>query len=286
MDAERFDHLTRALGSRVSRRTALAAGLSGIGAIRQGGTAAQDATPAPGAIPAAEGDNPVFMFVQTATSGRGEINPAAGTPTADGTPVPGGGASFLLTLEGHSGQTIYFSDRPDRVAGAIPTEDFLNGLGFSPANPPNAALVAEFDAGQGVVVLELLAPTYDPVTGLLTYGAEGIGAFAGERLESVTRDQIAERLPAAFGPAALFIDDCPSYTSCSADVWAMFNGHPVFIGVEVIGPIPGGPYPACFNPETATCEPCTTSLDELAELCRTAYPEFCSLNGDPYCVPT
>jgi hypothetical protein len=286
MDAERFDHLTRAMGKRVSRRTALAAGLSGIGASWLGGTAAQDATPTPGAMPAADGDHPFFMFVQTAASGRGEVNPDAGTPTADGTPVPGGGASFLVTLEGHTGQTVYFSDRPDRVAGAVATEDFLAGLGFLPANPPNAALVAEFEAGQGVVVLELISPAYDPATGLLTYGAVGLGAFAGERLESVTRDQVAERLPAQFGPAALFIDDCPSYGSCSADVWAMFNGHPVYIGVEVISPIPGGPYPACFNPETVACEPCTTTMDELAELCRTAYPEFCSDNGEPYCFAT
>ncbi|MGE3797207.1 MAG: hypothetical protein AB7G88_05130, partial [Thermomicrobiales bacterium] len=190
MDAEQFDRLTRALSRHFSRRAAIAAALVGTAASRMGQAEAQDATPAP------EGEKPVFMFVQTAELGRGEVNPAAGTPAADGTPLAGGGANFLLTLEGHSGQTIYFSDRPDRIFGALPTEDFLVNFGFTPVNPPNAALVANFAAGDGVVVLELIEPVYDPATNLLTYGIEALETYAGENLDPVLREQVTERLPA------------------------------------------------------------------------------------------
>jgi hypothetical protein len=274
MDAPRFDRLTRRVGRRTSRRTALGTALAGLGLGIFGKTAAQEATPAPEVTPQA-GDDPVFLFVQTFAAGRGELNPGAGTPVADGARTPAGGASFLLTLEGHTGQTIYFSDRPDRIVGAVPTEDFLDGLGFSPANPPNAALVAEFATGQGVVVLELIEPTYDPDTGTLVYGAEVLEGFGGDNLSPVLAEQVAERLPAEFGPAALFIDDCPNYTSCLVEVWASFGGEPVYLGLEAIGPIPNGPYKACFSKDGAICSPCDTTLEKLTMLCNSAYPDAC-----------
>ena len=215
MDASRFDRLTRRLADRTTRRTAVG---TSFAALALGGlaphTVARQATPGLGVSPPAEGEKPVFMFVQTFASGRGELNPATGTPEVAGTPTPGGGAGFLLTLEGHTGQTIYFSDRPDRIVGATPTDDFLEGLGFSPDNPPNAALVGEFKVGQAVVVLELLAPSYDADTGTLTYGAEVLDAYKGGNLEPVTHEQLTERLPAEFGPAALFIDDCHDLADC------------------------------------------------------------------------
>jgi hypothetical protein len=275
MDASRFDRLTRHLGRRTTRRTALGTALAGISLGALNHAAAGQATPATDATPAAEGDQPVFMFVQTAASGRGEVNPAAGTPVADGTPVPGGGASYLLTLEGHTGLTVYFSDRPDRIVGAVPTEDFLPGLGFTPGNPPNAALVGEFKAGQGVVVLQLVEPGYDPESGTLTYGAEVLDAYQGGNLEPVTHEQLAERLPAEFGPAALFIDDCPTYTSCMMEVWASFGGEPVYVGVESVGPIPEGPYKGCFSSDKVTCAPCDTTLEKLEVMCNAAYPDVC-----------
>jgi hypothetical protein len=203
MDTARFDDLTRRLGGRTSRRTALGTALAGLALAHTSQASAQDATPE--TTPETDED-PVFMFVQTAASGRGEVNPSAGTPVADGTPVPAGGASFLLTLEGHSGQTIYFSDRPDRIVGTLPTQESLGGLGFTPENPPNAALVAEFKAGDGVVVLELIEPVYDEASGALTYGVHELATYVGDNLEPVTRDQIVERLPAEVGPASFHMD--------------------------------------------------------------------------------
>jgi hypothetical protein len=284
MNTSRFDRWTRQFGRRTSRRTAVGAALAGLSLGGLDRVAAGQSTPAPGD----DEDAPVFMFVQTFAAGRGESNPEAGTPVPAGTPAPGtpgpagqatptpgGGASFLLTLEGHTGQTIYFSDRPDRIVGALPTDDFLEGLGFTATNPPNAALVAEFRAGQGVVVLELIQPTYAPETGTVVYGAEVLDAYQGGNLEPVTREQLAERLPADFGPAALFIDDCPHYTSCLMELWASFGGEPVYVGLEAVGPIPNGPYKACFNKDGAICAPCDTTLEKLEVMCNTAYPDVC-----------
>jgi hypothetical protein len=260
MDASRFDQLTRHLGARASRRTALGAALAGLGLALGDRAAAQEATPA---TPGSEGEKPVFMFVQSFASGRGEANPAAGTPTVHG-PPSGGGASFLLTLGGHNGQTIYFSDRPDRIVGTISTEVFLDTLGFSPINPPNAALVAEFESGQGVVVLKLIEPAYTPETGTVVYGAEVLEGYEGENLTPVLADQVAARLPATIGPATLFIDDCPAYTTC------YFHDEENDYVIELpLGPIPGGPYPTDWN--GSSCEPLFPPKPVLDQLCRDAY---------------
>jgi hypothetical protein len=181
---------------------------------------------------------------------------------------------LLLTLEGHTGQTISFSDRPDRIVGAVPTEQFLDTLGFSPTNPPTAALVAEFESGQGIVVLELIQPTYDPATGALTYGAEVLEGYRGDTLTPVLAEQVAERLPAEFGVSALFIDnydyDCPDVTSCYRSAYG--GGQKVNLG-----PIPGGPYAMCYSWSDGNCLPCTSTWSDLDELCNSAYPE-CSDN--------
>ncbi len=267
MDASHFDEFTRSLAFRTSRRKALAAGLGGLALaemVRVGSAEGTPTGPADAVASPPAGDKPVFMFVQTALLGRAEINPAAGTPIADGTPTAGGGASYLLSMEGHSGQTIYFSDRPDRVFGAGPTELFLETLGFTPVNPPNAALVGEFKNGDGVVVLMLVDATYDPESNTLTYGAELLEGYGGEGLASVTKDQIEEKLPAEFEHAALFIDDCPDLKTCM---------KPVPLGYWSVGPIPGGPYGACWQGLLDGCEPCWYSMDYLEGLCNSGYAD-------------
>jgi len=272
MDAVRFEQLSRWFAERRTRRTALGMSLTGL-ALAQPVRAAAKQTPSDSLTAASE--KPVFMFVLTAASGSGEVNPAAGTPAAEGTPGVGGGASYLVTLDGHSGQTIYFSDRPERNAGVAPTRAFLDGLGFDMRNPPNAALVAEFQTGQGVIVLQLIAPVFDAESGRLIYGAEVLQGYEGENLEPVIADQVAARLPAEFGPAALFIDDCPDYSACLMESWAMIDGKPIYLGLDDIGPIPGGPYLACFDTASGVCAPCDPAANDLQELCNSAYPDIC-----------
>ncbi|MGD9714071.1 MAG: hypothetical protein AB7V46_18730, partial [Thermomicrobiales bacterium] len=62
MDASRFDQLTRSLGKRVSRRTALGIAAAGLVLPNADLVSAQDATPEGTPQP---GEKPVFMFVQT-----------------------------------------------------------------------------------------------------------------------------------------------------------------------------------------------------------------------------
>jgi hypothetical protein len=97
-----------------------------------------------------------YMFVQSAHSGsfvpvEGEMN-------------------YTLTLEGVSPQTIAFSDRPERVVAQVSMQKFLDGLGFSPENPPNAAIeILEGNESQDVIVAKLFDPVYDAANHTLQY---------------------------------------------------------------------------------------------------------------------
>jgi hypothetical protein len=270
----RIDAFAKALAVRRSRRTALriaGAGIAGglLGVIGQ--NAAAQGTPA------AAGDTaPAFLFVQTAASGTFTPNPDAGTGVVDGTPPAGSGAGYLLTLEGHHGGTIYFSDHPDRIFGDAPTEKFLDGLGFSPANPPNAALVVETASGEtDVVVLELIEPAYDQSSGTIVYGATILAEYEGEGFEHVAAQQVDGELPESFDRASLFIDDCTSIKFCVAYTPSK----------TIVGEIPGAPYTTCFDPDFSACVLChppTTNTD-LIDLCAQAYPDQC---GGHSCLPS
>ncbi len=118
---------------------------------------AQDATPAasPAASPAANpaaspaiGAGPEMLFVQVFQAGTWA-------------PIPDEADAYLLTLTGRAARTVSFFDRPDRLVGAVPTREFLATLGFTPAHPPNAAVVAgTADGGEDVLVVELFDPLY------------------------------------------------------------------------------------------------------------------------------
>ena len=203
MDALRFDLITKRLAGRSSRRRAIAQGGAGLaaGALAAAGLAsaaqAQESTPA---VLAADGDGPTMLFVQSFRAGS---------------VVPKDGATgrFTLTLERGLGQTIYFSDRPDRIVGSMPTPQFLSELGFSEGNPPNAALVVETDEGQTeLVILELFDPGYDESTRTATYEVAVLAEWerrGGDRFAAIDTD-LAQLLP-TFGAAHLFIDDYDLY---------------------------------------------------------------------------
>jgi hypothetical protein len=167
--------------------------------------AAQEPTPEPDRI----SDKTTFLFVQAFRSGT--LTPKSPAEPEAGTPVAGSDAQFQLHLADGMGQTIYFSDRPERIVGAVPTPAFLDGLGFSPADPPNAALVGETADGlQEVIVVELFDPRYDFATHSVTYDIV-------QNLDDVERLGFALAEPAGLGAhetgtvyetANLFIDDC------------------------------------------------------------------------------
>ena len=104
MESSRFDTISRLFATRrLSRRSALATGGAGLAAAALGSAAsAQDATPA--ATPVAETDHPSFLFVQS--FGAGSIAAAAN-------------GQFTLTADHLTGQTIFFSDRPERIVGTV-----------------------------------------------------------------------------------------------------------------------------------------------------------------------
>ncbi len=208
MESRRFDQLTTSLSTRLSRRTALAgaAGLTALGLARvPPDVTAQEATPVAGE---AEGANKTaFLFVQLFDEGTW-------------VPKPDEDGVYLLTLTGASAQTLFFSDRPARIVGTVDTPQFLETLGFTPVNPPNAALVVRTPEGErDVLVIELFNPVYtedinDPGNVTVAYEARVLEAYQGDGLEEWATAQEDAELPAQFSDISLFIDDCPDLNGC------------------------------------------------------------------------
>ncbi|MGN6032325.1 MAG: hypothetical protein ACTHQE_11750 [Thermomicrobiales bacterium] len=263
-----FDRITRLLARHTTRRTVVKAGVASAatGALVPASLHAEEpstaaATPAASPITDDATGTASFLFVQAASGGTFVRNPAA-TPRAGGD-----GPAYVLTLEGHTGGTIYFSDRPERIVGQAPTDRVIAGLGFSPSNPPNAAIVTQTDAGDDVLVVELLNPAYDAAHGTLTYGANVLGAYTGDGLAFQAARQGDASLPQTLGAVSLFIDDCPDLSDC------IVTGGPVY-SAKVIGPIPDGPYGQCWHWKDLDCKPCDGHDDSyFADLCNQSYSE-------------
>ena len=213
MQATRFDTVTKALAlRRRSRRASLGQGGAGfaVAALAAAGvpTAANAAAQeAEATVPEAEGADEEChhltesLFLQTFQGGTIE-------------PAEGGEGRYTVTLAGGTGQTIYFSDRPDRVVGTNLTERFLQSLAFDDDNPPNAAMLIETASGKtDIAVLELFAPIYDRETQGLSYEVGALDAqMPSPDLGLLEEPTDLAALAPAFGSAHLFIDglrDCP-----------------------------------------------------------------------------
>lgn len=96
-----------------------------------------------------------------------------------------------MTLNG-VGATIFFSDRPERVAGKVLTSEFIShwdqGSDNFQSNPPNATLSILTDKGVDSVVVELTEPKLEKNS--LSYKVKVLQG----------------KLPNSFGEASLFID--------------------------------------------------------------------------------
>jgi hypothetical protein len=123
-------------------------------------------------------DKPQLMFVQTAEDLK--VDPTAKT----------------IRLVKVNQQTVYFSDRPQRIAGHLKMDDYLKewtakaGKDNFGANPPNAAL-SVYETGQSdstLVVIEITNPVVDKTDLIYTY----------KILEG--------KMPAGGGATTLFID--------------------------------------------------------------------------------
>lgn len=269
MDGEQFDSLARSFERHANRRSALkglaGASAAGLVALRRSGSterlAAQDSTSeaSPAASPMAEAPGPSFLFVQLAESGTWA-------------PKPGEDGVYLLTLVAPSNQTLYFSDRPARIVGTVATDTFLDQLGFTPFTPPNAAAVVH--TGDGVrdaLVLELFNPVYTRAFGedgsdVLTYEARVLAAYEGDGLAPWVEMADDDQLPREFTDMSLFIDDCPPIMLC-------YNQVRKFMA----GPLPGRPFPQCWDPQYERCIDCDRSRHPIffTSKCAQAYPQAC-----------
>jgi hypothetical protein len=248
----------------MSRRRVLAGGM-GAAALAFAGAGpmrAQDATPEDGS--GGEGSYPMFLFVQLAEAGTW-------LPSADDPEV------YELTLMGVGSHTAFFSDRPERIVGTMETDQFLEELGFTPYNPPNAAAVVHTPDGErDVLVIELFDPVFAREFdadggGTLIYQARVLDAYHGDSLTSWYDEQDNPQLPSQFDQISLFIDDCPGIDQCRLSPWA---APPNAESRDLIkGWIPGGPYPMCFNADQTRCVICEDTATELNELCNNTYPD-------------
>ena len=137
------------------------------------------------------GENVSMLFVQTASSGT--------FAQKDG--------KYVLTLDGVSSQTVYFSDRPNRISGNMNTGDFVKewtlGADSFADNPPNAAIVViGADDSENNVVVELTSPIYDSEAMTLQYDAKVLkGDDNGDFFASNDG-----KIPGTFDDVSVFID--------------------------------------------------------------------------------
>jgi hypothetical protein len=250
MDGTQFDKVSRFFAQRrLSRRQALTqsgaalatAGLAAAGLATA--ASAQDATPAAEAGAAEPARAPEMLFVQSFQSGS--IVPTEGV---DG--------RYTVTLERGLGQTIFFSDRPDRIVGATPTPQFLEVLGFPPDNPPNAALVVENSAGEtDFAVIELFNPLYDPTSHTATYEVAVLENWEDSlELGFTAAPADLAAVEPTFGAAHLFIDDaCAQFN----DENILCRRRIVDSSDDIVVVIPASDFGGwCYSGYAAACLPC------------------------------
>jgi hypothetical protein len=200
---------------------------------------------------AASGSDAVFSSSDTPPTGTsvlGVVNAAGGT-FEDG----------KLTLTGVQPTGTWFSDRPSRVAGTNPMEQFLD-IFFGTDDPPNAAIdLSGEPEGSDLAIVELSDPSYDATSGELTMSAKVIEPEQIDGARLVTHrhlDRFLQRndaaIPASFGANALFID----------------NASDVLTPVQVT--FPNAQDVADFAAKVATTQ---TGLNQLLDELRTQIEE-------------
>jgi len=233
MKATTFDALARILANRLPRRAlhqGAAALVAGVGLTTAQRRVTAQATPTANQDEAAGSD----LFVQTFR---------AGTLTPD----PNESGVYTLSLEGSLGDTVYFSDRPARRVGVIPTAVLLEQLGFTPADPPNAALVAETADGEDILVVELMNPRYDEAAGTLAYDVRLLADYAGTALADLAARQADDQFASSFTTAHLFIDGCGGGQCWNSAVAMCVSCQCFQMGVQGC-PCVSGTQSPCYDP--------------------------------------
>ena len=163
--------------------------------------------------PATEQPPSTVLFVQSAA--RGALIPNPGNPD-----------QFVLTLAGVAPSTLWFTDRPVRRSGNVPTQGAIDRIGFDDdvaAGPPNAVLsLRDGKEAHDLLALTLREPRYDADQGTLRYSATRLATDNVGSLP-VAPEQLDTSLPRRFASAALFIDDVPNDGS-GCEVYISFKG--------------------------------------------------------------
>jgi hypothetical protein len=248
MDAHRIDALAKLLGQRRTRRSALLGGGAGavaFAAAVRGPGAAQPATATPATAPADDPEDIELLFVQAFAAGA--LAPRPESPDL-----------FTLTLSGGGDSTFYFSSRPNRLVGTMSTQRLLDELGFTPANPPNAALVVQRAEGEDTIIgVELLNPILDPTSQTLTYDVRLLP------VDDAGPDLIASTL-GPLGSTLLFIDSLESDVTLSCSPVTFTCQAP---DGSSLGDI--GKQSMCYHASTISCRACDP--DKYNALCNQTY---------------
>jgi hypothetical protein len=146
MKVTRRKFINRAMGSTIATATALSAGYV-VGQYSQPGSVASPTGRKPKQVPLSSDEakamgKVTLLFVQN----------------AHGAAINNG----KLTLKKVSPATVFFSDRPERIAGHLTTKEFIpfwsEGQDNFASNPPNATLSVLEGSKMSDVVLELRNP--------------------------------------------------------------------------------------------------------------------------------
>jgi hypothetical protein len=239
MNTHHFDALAKMLANRLPRRRALrhgaAALVAGAGFTAVARRASAQGTPSAPADEAGGSD----LFVQAFQSGAL-------------TPDPDASGAYTLSLEGSLGQTVYFSDRPARRVGLVPTTVLLDQLGFTPADPPNAALVAQTAEGEDILVVELMNPRVDEAAGTLAYDVRLLADYVGTGLADLAARQDDDQFASSFTTAHLFIDGCGGGQCWNGSVSMCVSCQCFQLGVQGCPCVSGTQNP-CYDP-SMQCE--------------------------------
>jgi hypothetical protein len=250
VDGSQFDRVTRLFSTRrLSRRTALAGVAAGSAAVALGNTVTQ----AQQATPVAEEKDLSFLFLQSFEGAS--LSPSTASPVA------GDEMMYTLTLSAGLGQTLFFSDRPEHIVGTVPTPAFLDALGFTPANPPNAALVGNKANGETeILVLELFNPRYDEPTKTATYDVHILQNDERVDMQFTSEPELTAAEESDFTAAHLFIDDCADTTYCCKTASGDQAGY-ITVGT-------------CWSWSKLWCYECRDDSD----VCNATYPDACQGN--------
>ncbi|MEM8743023.1 MAG: hypothetical protein AAGF14_00135 [Pseudomonadota bacterium] len=143
-----------------------------------------------------------------------------------------------LTLSGVAPSTIFFSDAPYRLAGAVDLKTFTglwDGNGPFAGSPPNAALSVLGKTGEAPAVIELTSAKADGNG--ITYGVKTISGKLPESAENVS----------------LFIDHVHGYIGPRAGAFRIGNTHVGYVRhpYHPYHPLPG---PYCYHaPQAPEC---------------------------------